>query len=96
MDEEEEHINVSAVRKTETRETRETGRRRDEEWGGDARKSGRKGKRGTHSLTTLHYVKHFLEDSPRSENREDVGKSCGWRWRFRDGLGGEEGGREAK
>lgn len=27
-----------------------------------------------HSSTTLHYVRHFPEDSLGSENREDVGK----------------------
>jgi len=31
-----------------------------------------------HSSTTLHYVRHFREDSLGSENREDVGKGrCG-------------------
>jgi len=61
------------------------------------RKSGKKGKRGAHSSTTLHYVKHFPEDSPRSENREDVGKSRGWRWRWVPRWErGKEGGREAE
>lgn len=40
-----------------------------------------------HSSTTLHYVRHFPEDSLGSENREDVGKGrCGG---VRGGVRGE-------
>lgn len=41
---------------------------------------------GAHSSTTLHYVRHFPEDSLGSENREDVGKK--WGRRARETRGG--------
>lgn len=40
-------------------------------------REGAGGREEAHSSTTLHYVRHFPEDSLGSENREDVGKRQG-------------------
>lgn len=67
------------------RKMRETGRA-EGEWRKDEDKGAQGVGRSAHSSTTLHYVRHFPEDSLGSENREDVGK----RW---DEAGRGGGGR---
>lgn len=72
MDEKRKDTDVTAKRKIERRKTRKPEKRQKDK---GRRIRGWEGR--AHSLTMLHYVRHFPEDSLGSENREDVGKRWG-------------------